>query len=157
MGAKVTVASKLPMRLELQCCEKRVAQRRHMGEVWVEETYHKSGPMHVIEGTAYPNGAPPPNMPPRPRMICGYALTDGVDKDLWDAWLKENANSALVLNRLVFAYEKQDTVQGKARENTDVNSGLGPLEPDVDRRWPRKTVAGRQTSAPPESSLDPGY
>ena len=56
MGAKVTVASKLPMKLEMQCCKKRVEQRRHQGELWNEEIFHKAGPMVVIQGTAYPNG-----------------------------------------------------------------------------------------------------
>jgi hypothetical protein len=153
MGATVTVASKLPMKFEMQCCVKRTQQRRFQGEVWAEETYHKDGPLHVINGYSYPNGQLPEGMPPRPKMVGGYALTHNVSKDLWDAWLIENKNSAMVLNRLVFAYEKQDTVQGKARESTDVDSGLGPLVPDVDRRMPKKVI-GRQTRSPPEAEPD---
>ena len=153
-GAKVTVASKLPMRLEMQCCKKRVEQRRHQGEVWQEETFHKDGPIAVIEGTAYPVGAPPPNMPPPPRMEGGYALTFGVDKDLWDQWAKEHADCAMIKNRLVFAFEKTDTVKGKAKEGGDVDSGLGPLIPDVDRRWPRKSTNPRQSRVAPESEPD---
>jgi hypothetical protein len=163
MGATVTVASKLPMRLELQCSVKRMTQQKHLGQMWKEEIFYKSGPMQVIWGTAHPNGQLPAGMPPRPRMIAGYALTDGVDKELWDAWAKENADSALIKNRLVFAFEKLDSVQGRCREFDDVNSGLGALGsnvppgqeaiPDNDRRLPKKIFA-RQTAALPESSPD---
>ena len=154
MGATVTVASKLPMKLELQCCSKRTLQRRAQGVVWQEVEYYKSGPAVVIQGTSYPVGTPPPNMPPPPRMEGGYALTFSVDKDLWDEWAKENADSAMIKNRLVFAFEKTDTVKGKAKEGGDVDSGLGPLIPDADRRWPRKAINARQSRMPPESAPD---
>jgi hypothetical protein len=108
-GAKVTVASKLPMKIEMQCSAKRVMQKKHLGQMWREEEYFKSGPMHVIEGIAYPNGQLPPGMPPRPQMVAGYALTPNVSKDLWDAWLLENKDSAMIKNRLIFAYEQIDS------------------------------------------------
>ena len=154
MGATVTVASKLPMKLELQCCSKRTLQRRAQGVVWQEVEYYKSGPAVVIEGTSYPVGTPPPNMPPRPRMESGYALTFGVSKDLWDQWLLENKDSAVVKNKLVFAYEKADSVKGQAKDGKDLDSGLGPLRPDDNDRRMQKKVIGRQAKPLPESTPD---
>lgn len=156
MSATVTVASKLPMKLELQCSSKRTMQKKHMGQVWREDEYYKTGPSHVIEGTSYPAGTPPPNMPPRPQMESGYALTFNVDKSLWDAWLAENADSPMIKNRLVFAFEKLDSVRGKAREGKDsVDSGLGPLTPDSgDRRMPKKVIGQPQGRVYPEASPD---
>lgn len=74
-GAKVTVASKLPFRLEMQTCAKRVEQRRHQGQCWKEEVYFKCGPLHVINGTSYPNGGTvPEGYPPRPTMVCRFRV-----------------------------------------------------------------------------------
>ena len=72
-GAKVTVASKLPMSFEMQCCKKRVEQRRHQGEVWREEVFFKDGPMHVINGYSYPNGQVPEAAPENGRRLCADA------------------------------------------------------------------------------------
>ena len=153
-GAKVTVASELPMSFEMQCCKKRVEQRRHQGEVYTEEVFFKDGPIAIINGYSYPNGGTvPEGFRPRPKMVAGYALTHNVSKDLFDAWMLENKDSAMVKNWLVYGYEQIDTVQGKAREGGDVDSGLGPLTPDTDRRWPRKVV-NRQMRALPESDPD---
>jgi hypothetical protein len=154
-GAKVTVASRLPFKLELQTCSKRVVQAKHQGQAWREEEYYKSGPIAIINGTAYPNGTVPANMPPQPQLATGFALTHGVPKDLWDAWFEENKNSAVITNRLVFAFEKVDSVQGMARENKSADSGLGPLTPDSgDRRMPRKLIGQPQARSAPESEPD---
>jgi hypothetical protein len=155
MGATVTVASKLPMKIEMQCSAKRTMQKKHMGQVWREDEYYKTGPSHIIEGTAYPAGSPPPNMPPAPRMESGFALTFGVDKSLWDAWLAENADSPMVKNKLIFAFEKLDSVKGMAKDYKNLDSGLGPLQPDNnDRRMPKKVIGQPQGRVYPEASPD---
>ena len=83
------------------------------------------------------------------QWFAGFALTYNVDADLFTAWLAENQDSAMVKNRLIFAYDssKTDAVRGTAKEGKDVDSGLGPLVPDVDRRMPKKTAVGSQTTA----------
>jgi hypothetical protein len=151
--AKVTVASKLPMKIEMQCCSKRVEQRSHQGQVWREEVSYKDGPMHIIAGTAHPKGDAA-EMMPRPQMIAGgYVLTRNVDADLFSAWMLENKDSALVKNRLIFGFAQIDTVEGTARESKDVDSGLGWLVPDKDRRMPKK-IGVSQARALPESNPD---
>lgn len=59
----------------------------------------------------------------------GYGLTFGVDKDFWDAWLRQNANSDLVKNRLIFA-AAGDKAADQAREQEEIRSGLEPLDPE---------------------------
>lgn len=137
-GAKVIVASKLPMALELQLCVSREQQIKNGGSVWTETIFAKDGPIVTIHGTAYPNGQVPDGMPDRPQMAHGAALTYGVDKDFFDRWLEQNKTSPIVVNRLVFAHEKSDSVKARAREVRDFDSGLGPLNPENDRRMPRK-------------------
>jgi hypothetical protein len=155
-GAKVTVASKLPFKLELQVCSKRVVQAKHQGQAWREEEYYKSGPIAIINGTSYPNGSSlPEGMPPKPQMATGFALTFGVDADLFSAWLEENKDSAMVKNHLVFAFEKVDAVKGTAKEHKAVDSGLEALRPDDnDRRMPKKLIGAQQSRAAPEAEPD---
>jgi hypothetical protein len=146
MGAKVTVASKLPFRLEMQLCKKRVEQRRHQGQCWQETIFHKDGPIVTINGTAYPQGGTvPEGFPSRPEMVAGYALTHGVDADLYAAWAIENKDTDMLRNKLIFAFEKLDSTKGMAKDGKDLDSGLGPLVPDTDRRMPKKMIGAQTT------------
>ena len=152
-GAKVTVASKLPMALEMQCCKAVKQNVPGIGGMREQKVFYKTGEMHVINGTAYPNGQVPAGMAAKPQMIAGAALTFNVSKDLFDAWMIENAESSVVKNKLIWADEKVDDVKAVAKENKAVDSGLGPLVPDTDRRMPRKIV-GRQARALAESEAE---
>lgn len=69
------------------------------------------------------------NAAPNCTIIGGYALTDNVDKDLWDLWLSQNKNSDMVKNGLIFANEKSDSVVGKAKDGANIRSGLERLDP----------------------------
>lgn len=137
-GAKVVVASRLPMALEMQHCEKRSVQMKNGNNAWVEDVYTKVGPIVIIAGTAYPNGQIPEGMPVRPEMAGGAALTAGVDAEFFARWLAQNERSPMVMNGLVFAHESIDRVKGIARETKDVQSGLQALNPKSDTRMPKK-------------------
>lgn len=132
-GAKVTVACKLPNGLMLQADRMIPSRELVMGggsrEVMVAE---KVGLPIQVHGTATSFGEMP-----KCRVVGGYALTPGVDKELWDQWLKSNENSAMVKNHLIFAYESMDDVEGQAKEQAEVRSGLEPFAKDKDPRAPR--------------------
>lgn len=78
----------------------------------------------VIHGFSHPQ-----NAAPKALIVGGYALTSGVSKEFWDRWLKDNANTAIVKNRLIFAHEKQDNTKAEAREKKETRSGLERLDP----------------------------
>lgn len=63
-------------------------------------------------------------------VIGGYGLTEGVDKDYFDTWLKEHANQPYVKGDLVFAQAKTNSAQSKASENAKVKTGLEGLPQD---------------------------
>lgn len=135
----VTVASKLPMKIELQLCEER---RQNMPGRFgtVEETVHaKVGDSHIINGTAYPRGEPPEGFPDKPEMIkaAGFALTPGIPADFFEQWLDQNKNTDLVRNGMIFAHGSRDHLVGVAMENKDRRSGLDPMAKDGDPRSPR--------------------
>lgn len=95
-------------------------------------------------------------------IVAGYALTHNVDAEFWNEWLKQNAESDLVKNSIVFASEKPEIVERKAKEHKSTLSGLEPLntettfknniETQVDPRWPRKASAA--TTAIQKASRD---
>lgn len=137
----VTVASKLPMNIQLQLCAPKTA--RVTGQFGsVEETVHVPvGAIYVIRGTAFPSGQPPKGFPRRPEMIedqnGGYALTPKVPAEFWKAWLEANADTDMVLSGMIKAQPDLDSLADDAKEHAGVNSGLGPLDPDGDRRNPK--------------------
>lgn len=56
-----------------------------------------------------------------------YALTQGVDLDFMNEWLKQNHDLDLVKNKLILIHGK-DT-KGMAVEHKDTRSGLEPVDP----------------------------
>lgn len=63
-------------------------------------------------------------------LVGGYGLTEGVDKDAFDKWIKTHADQAYVKNELVFAQAKTNSAESKAKENGGVKSGLEGLPQD---------------------------
>jgi hypothetical protein len=151
-SAKVIVASKLPMAIELQHCEMREVVRRVRETVWKDNEAAKVGPIVRINGTAYPRGQPPEGFRDRPTMIGGYALTFGVDRAWWEKWADQNKDAPFVANGLVFAVKDRADVMARAKgELQGVTSGLDPVVPPkdgqtTDPRMPRPikgiTVSG---------------
>lgn len=132
-GAKVVVASKMPMALLLQLCKfQDVRLPDGRGGYFTEKNAVKVGPVVRINGTAYPRGEPPEGFRDRPEMVAGCALTRGVDKEWWDKWVEQNAEAPYVKSGLLFAFEKTEAVRAQARERADLDSGLGPIVPARD-------------------------
>lgn len=131
-GQKVTVACKLPHGLVLRVFEFEETQEPVMGGgTRTAKRAVQRGPRVVINGNATDRG---PN--PRLKQVVdgtganpGYALTHNVDKDFFDAWLKQNADSDVVVNKLIFAASQPDRVADKAREMVAIKSGLEPVDP----------------------------
>lgn len=90
--------------------------------------WRATGEMIRIRGTAYPRGEPPEGYPEKPRMVMGYAVTEGVRRDLYEAWRAQNEKSPLVKNRMVVAFEKIEEGTAFAKEVTDERSGLEPIQ-----------------------------
>jgi len=63
-------------------------------------------------------------------VIGGYGLTEGVDKDYFEKWLKEHANQPYVRDEMVFAQAKTNSAEAKASENASVTTGLEGLPQD---------------------------
>lgn len=133
-GAKVTVACKMPNGIRIRAY--RMVETTEPIFGGGRRTLQVGEPCSdyvTIHGTSVPVG-----MPSRILNVEGYAITSGVPKDIWDSWLKDNAQSAIVKNKLVYADEDKDYVEDWAKEHgAETRSGLEPFMPDGDPRGPR--------------------
>lgn len=87
--------------------------------VWTGDEWFVQGTSHLqTEG-------------PRCIIIDGYAVTHGVPKDLWDRWLEENADLALVRNGLIKASKSHLDVELRAvaSDGKALKTGLERLNP----------------------------
>lgn len=62
-----------------------------------------------------------------PSISSRYALTEGVNKDFMNEWLKQNWDHDAVKNNLIFVHDT-DTA-GQARAFKDTRSGFEPVDP----------------------------
>lgn len=151
-GAKVTVACNLPNGVRIRAY-RMVPDREPVMGGGVRETMRAEpisesvlirGPGHEIDK------APRAPIVGRTDKTMGYALTSGVDKDLWDNWLSFNKDSAMVRNRNIFAFEDRRSTIAAVKENEDTRSGLEPFMPEGDPRRPRSRA--ELTDARPEDA-----
>ena len=123
--ATVTVACKLPHGL---ICRIHKKDKRMVpvygGGYKEEEFWSETGEEFILNGNAYPQ-----NEAPKVPLAHGFALTYGVRKDWWDAWIMQNRLLPAVKNGLIFAHERQGKTEDEAKEKAGVKSGLERLDP----------------------------
>jgi hypothetical protein len=124
-GRKVNVACKLPngllLRLFLMVPRSEATPTGSRNTIVSEQI----GPTVRLNGFARAWGV----IPDYP-IIGGYAITKNVPKEFFDTWLEQNKHAPFVKNKLVWAYEQLDKVEGQAKEWKDTKSGLEPLDPN---------------------------
>jgi len=138
----VVVACKIPTGLILQLQTKqdtRVPDKDSSSGYRIEQIWIKSGRRYVVNGPAYPVGAPPKGFPRMPLIEGGYAITRGIPAAFWDEWAEQNKMADYFVapdgaeHGMIFAYPDLDSVVDAAREHEKLTSGLEPLSTDVDR------------------------
>lgn len=65
------------------------------------------------------------------QLVGGHGITYGVDAEFWQAWLKQNADRAVVKNGFIFAHEKSVNAKAEAKEKTDTKTGQEPIDPNA--------------------------
>lgn len=63
-------------------------------------------------------------------ILGGFGITEGVDAEFFEAWLKENQDYAPVKSGLIFAIAKASDVKAEAKSREKVRSGLEALDPN---------------------------
>jgi hypothetical protein len=133
----VTVACKALGGVVLYVCEPTTVREMSPTGDRAVTVYVKGDPVR-INGPEYPRGSTnelrKQGFRAEPPIEGGYALTHNVPKAFWDAWLEQNADTALVKSRMIFAFSEPASTKAAARENEARHSGLEPLNPDGDYR-----------------------
>lgn len=128
---KVTVACKIPMGVVLQLCRKvPYVEHTQAGTVVERERWDRFGAKVKVNGTSYPV-IPPKGYKERVAQTSGFALTRGVDAEMWDEWLKQHAEDAMVVNNLIYAFPDEESVVDFGRDFAGIKSDLGPLDMDT--------------------------
>jgi hypothetical protein len=63
-------------------------------------------------------------------IIGGHGITQGVDKDFFEAWMARHKDFEPVVQGLIFAHEKPANVIAEAKEKTNNKSGFEGLDPN---------------------------
>lgn len=144
MAGTVTVACKLPNGLVLQVCTMVPGVEPVMGGGFREVMKsQRVGPQIRINGYARPAMTAP-----RAPMSQGFALTEGVDADIWEAWLDQHRDADYVRNGLIFAHATREDVKAQAREHREIRDNQGPIVPNTDPRIPkRRNSEGKEVPA----------
>ncbi|MBV9997137.1 MAG: hypothetical protein JO127_18180, partial [Caulobacteraceae bacterium] len=104
-GAKVTVASKLPMPYRMRVFKMTSFHEPVMGGGTRESRIAQFDREVFINGVSKriedQYGC---------EVVGGYALTYGVDKDLFDRWLAANKDEPIVTKNLIYAHESAERV-----------------------------------------------
>jgi len=103
-----------------------------------------------------------PNRDPaslQPSQMSRFGITRGVPKDIWERWLAQNQDLALVENRLIFGFDDEASVSDMARDMERVSCGLEPLDPQAmreasERARARAAQAGVVSGASPIAPFD---
>lgn len=126
-GRTVTVACKCPTGLHLRIFKwvvdrgTRPAVGEEQPKIAVEDGNYK--PVKINGPHRYYFPGPAPEF----AISGGYAITTGVDRDWWEKWLEQNKESAIVVNKLIWALPTEQEVIREARNLKEIKSGFEPL------------------------------
>jgi len=135
-GGKLWAACKLPAGLVLRTFKMRDTVETTLAGTRDVRVAQQAGPPVKLNGSAVPIGHVPQH-----RIVHGYGLTV-IDEDVWQAWLKDNKDSALIVNAMVSAHRDEASAVAWASENAKRQTGLEELSQDKDPRAQRLLTPG---------------
>lgn len=120
----VTVACKLPHGVVIRDHLEGVNHENVMGGGTRKvKVYRPVGPKIRIKGPTVPVA-----FIRQVEVVGGYAITSGVDADVFARWMQWNREAPFVRNLLIYGHEDRDHVLGWAKDHGAVQSGVEPLD-----------------------------
>ena len=157
----VTVGCKVPTGLRLQLCKKTSYFEDTPSGSKERFRYDRVGEMVVVQGPAQAVGTTPRGYKAPLIAPGGYALTQNVDADFFEEWMRQNAQNPIVKNKMIIVHGNARDAAAESRELAGVKSGLEPLNvegddpripkpisPGVDKIQTADEFAGRAHLAP---------
>jgi hypothetical protein len=124
MAAQVTVCCKLPHGLTMRLFDMvEIYEQVLGGGSRAVKVAQERKERVTVNGFSYAQ-----NVAPHCKMTGGYAITTGVDKEFWDAWLAQNKDSDVVKNFMIFAHENGNSAQAQANEHAKEYTGVNAME-----------------------------
>ena len=118
----------------------------------MEAQLRPGGKVVTVNGPAAPFG----RMPKGP-VEGGYVLTFGVDADFFAEYVRQNKDTDLIKNRILFGFAKEADAIAEARKLETVRTGVEPVDPDrpPDEFARRRQIGEGQSYSPilPASAL----
>ena len=62
-------------------------------------------------------------------IIGGHGITEGVDKEFFDAWMLKNEELSFVKGGFIFAHEKASNTAAEAKSKADEVTGFEGMDP----------------------------
>lgn len=135
----VCVALKHPTGVVIEAFRQEKGQEPVLGGGFREvKVWRPTGKQYPVNGNRFPFGTVPSY-----KIENGYALTEGVPKDVWKAWLEQHQDHPCVEQRLIAAFdsEAQALAFARTKDNAVLRSGMEPLalkdDPRVDKKRTR--------------------
>lgn len=125
-GETVVIGCKLPHGLAMRVFDMIESKEPVMGGGYREtKTAVQMGDVIKVNGNAVPFGI----IPEYP-IVGGYALTQGVPKEFWELFEKQNEDQPYVTEHLIFAASSMERAQAQAKEMAALKNGLHPIHLD---------------------------
>lgn len=144
-GAKLTVGCKLPHGLKLRIFRSEDIEVPNLGGgTRMEKRAVQVGETVTLKGNAVVFGVIPEHL-----ITGGFAMTSGVDADFFREWMRQNKDSDVVKQGLIFAQEKADDASAEAQEKRGLRSGLEQIDTSKTSKDPRmlKGIETAETKA----------
>lgn len=119
---RITVACKYPPGLILRIFRHEKAQTTGPGGVREEMVPVMVGDPIAINGPAAETGKHS-----RHETAGGFALTHGVDAEVFGEWMRQNASSDMVRNGLIFSASDRNSARDRAEDHKDTRTNVEPL------------------------------
>lgn len=129
----VTVACKWPPGVILQPQVQVEEQEPYPNGMRTVKVWRYTGSRFVVRGPVVNVGAYKHVGELPEGIVGGFKLNPGCPREVWETWLKQNQDSDLVRNGLIFAHSDYNYASDSARERREVLSGAEPI--DQSKPW----------------------
>jgi hypothetical protein len=146
---KVTVACKHPHGIVLQLYKMEEQREPAPGGTITVKRAIKHGDPVTLYGTALMFG-----QQPNYQIVGGYALTPNIPADFMEEWMKQNRDSPLVKNSIIFVNPDAAYARDEAVEKRGIRGGLEPIKIETDgtlkdKRVPKGIEVAAENQAKP--------
>lgn len=121
----VVVGCRIPQGMLCVVHEKRSVRENLPAGYHTIEQWFPTDKMFFVRGPAHGQ-----NEGPRGMAYGGYAITRGIRRDWWEAWLEQYKDLEVVKKEMIFAYPSLAETRDCALEHKTMKTGLERLDPN---------------------------